>query len=209
MPRPPWGLRRKANTLEWAARSWCAISRSGVATRIRGSYRLRGGRSGRDFRAFRPGEARLYCGPMSKVTAGVLAGIVLGALHGVWSAWGDPKAMDVFTTILGRASQGIINGVLAAYVTRGNTPLWRGGLLSGLIGLALGALAGLPSHSWAMTLPLGAVVGVGCGLATAAVKSKTWREGAEEDPAAVAASSPTATRVPDPRLKYVFASSIT
>ena len=34
---------------------------------------------------------------MSKVTAGVLAGIVLGALHGVWSAWGDPKAMDVFT----------------------------------------------------------------------------------------------------------------
>jgi hypothetical protein len=110
---------------------------------------------------------------MSKVTAGVLAGIVLGALHGVWSAWGDPKAMDVFTTILGRASQGIINGVLAAYVTRGNTPLWRGGLLSGLIGLALGALAGLPSHSWAMTLPLGAVVGVGCGLATAAVKPKT------------------------------------
>jgi hypothetical protein len=102
---------------------------------------------------------------MSKVTAGVLTGIVLGALHGVWSAWGEPKAMDVFTTIL--------NGVLAAYVTRGNTPLWRGGLVSGLIGLALGALAGLPNHSWAMTLPLGAVVGVGCGLATAAVKSKT------------------------------------
>jgi len=110
---------------------------------------------------------------MSKVTAGVLAGIVLGVLNGVWSAWGEPKAMDVFTTILGRASQGIINGVLAAYVTRGNTPLWRGGLVSGLIGLALGALAGLPGHSWAMTLPLGTVVGVGCGLATAAVKSKT------------------------------------
>ena len=110
---------------------------------------------------------------MSKVTAGVLTGIVLGALHGVFSAWGEPKAMDVFTTILGRASQGIINGVLAAYLTRGNTPLWRGALLSGLIGLALGALAGLPGHSWATTLPLGAVVGVGCGLATAAVKTKT------------------------------------
>jgi hypothetical protein len=110
---------------------------------------------------------------MSKITAGVLTGIVLGALHGVWSGWGEPKAIDVFTTILGRSSQGIINGVLAAYVTRGNTPLWRGGLFSGAIGLALGVLAGLPGHSWATTLPLGAAVGVGCGLATAAVKPKT------------------------------------
>jgi len=109
---------------------------------------------------------------MSKVTAGVLTGIVLGTLHGVWSAWGEPKAFDIFTTILGRASQGIINGVLAAYVTRGNTPPWRGALFGGLIGLALGALAGTPDRSWAATLPLGAIVGAGCGLATAAVKPK-------------------------------------
>ena len=109
---------------------------------------------------------------MTKVTAGVLTGIVLGAIHGVITGWGEPRAMDVFTTILGRSSQGIINGVLAAYVTSGNTPLWRGGLLAGLIGLALGALAGIPGHSWATALPLGAAVGVGCGLATAAVKPK-------------------------------------
>jgi hypothetical protein len=62
--------------------------------------------------------------------------------------------------------------VFAAYITRGKTPLWRGGLWSGLIGLALGALAGIPNHAWATTLPLGAVVGIGCGLATAAVKPK-------------------------------------
>ncbi len=109
---------------------------------------------------------------MTKVTAGVLIGIVLGALHGVVSAWGEPKTMVIFTTILGRASQGIVNGVLAAYVTPGNTPLWRGALFSGLIGLLLGALAGIPGRDWTMTLPLGAAVGIGCGLATAAVKPK-------------------------------------
>jgi peptidoglycan/LPS O-acetylase OafA/YrhL len=127
---------------------------------------------------------------MSKVTAGVLAGIVLGALHGVVSAWGEPKAMDVFTTILGRSSQGIINGILAAYVTKGNTPLWRGGLVAGLIGLGLGALAGLPNHSWTTTLPLGAAVGVGCGIATAAVKPKTRRVGGASPRAPGAGSGP-------------------
>lgn len=109
---------------------------------------------------------------MTKVTAGVLTGIVLGAAHGIVSSWGEPKAMAVFTTILGRASQGILNGVLAAYVTPGRTPLWRGALLGGGIGLLLGILAGIPNRSWAMTLPLGAAVGIGCGLATAAAKGK-------------------------------------
>ena len=80
--------------------------------------------------------------------------------------------MAIFTTILGRASQGIVNGVLAAYVTPGKTPLWRGALLSGGIGLGLGALAGIPNHTWATTLPLGTIVGIGCGLATAAVKPR-------------------------------------
>jgi hypothetical protein len=109
---------------------------------------------------------------MTKVTAGVLTGIILGAVHGVVSSWGEPRAMDVFTMILGRASQGIVNGILAAYATPGRTPLWRGALFGGLIGLALGAVSGIPNRAWATTLPLGAAVGVGCGLATAAVKPK-------------------------------------
>lgn len=109
---------------------------------------------------------------MTKVTAGVLTGIVLGAAHGLVSSWGEPRAMVIFTTILGRASQGIVNGVLAAYVTEGKTPLWRGALLGGAIGLGLGAISGLPGHNWATTLPLGAAVGIGCGLATAAAKPK-------------------------------------
>ncbi|MGH7682319.1 MAG: hypothetical protein ACRENN_10085 [Candidatus Eiseniibacteriota bacterium] len=109
---------------------------------------------------------------MTKVTAGVLTGIVLGAAHGLVSSWGEPRAMVIFTTILGRASQGIVNGVLAAYVTQGKTPLWRGALLGGAIGLGLGAIAGFPHKTWMMTLPLGAAVGIGCGLATAAVKPK-------------------------------------
>ncbi len=110
---------------------------------------------------------------MTKVTAGVLAGIVLGAAHGVVSAWGEPRAMDVFTTMLGRASQGIINGVLTAYANKGKTPFWRGALLGGVIGLGLGVLSGLPDRDWSHTLPLGALIGVGCGLATAAAKPGT------------------------------------
>ena len=109
---------------------------------------------------------------MTKLTAGVLAGLILGILHGVVSSWGDPKAMVVFTTILGRASQGIINGILAAYASRGQTPLWRGALIGSAIGLALGGLSGLPDRAWSTSLPLGAVVGLGAGAAAAAVKTK-------------------------------------
>jgi peptidoglycan/LPS O-acetylase OafA/YrhL len=104
---------------------------------------------------------------MTKVTAGVVTGIVLGAAHGVLSSWGEPRALDVFYSVLGRASQGIVNGVLAAYVARGRSPMWRAMLLSGLIGLALGALAGIPKENWQQTLPLGAFIGVACGAATA------------------------------------------
>jgi hypothetical protein len=75
--------------------------------------------------------------------------------------------MDVFTSILGRASQGIINGVLAAYVTRGSTALWHGALAGGAIGVGLGALAGIPDRVWMETIPLGGVIGVACGIATA------------------------------------------
>ncbi len=104
---------------------------------------------------------------MTKVTAGVVTGIVLGAAHGVLSSWGEPRALDVFYSVLGRASQGIVNGVLAAYVARGRSPMWRAMLLSGLIGLALGGLAGIPNESWRQTLPLGAFIGVCCGAAAA------------------------------------------
>lgn len=104
---------------------------------------------------------------MTKVTAGVMTGIVLGAAHGVVSAWGEPRMLDIFVAILGRASQGIINGVLAAYVAPGRTPVWRGMLLSGLIGLLLGGIAGIPEHRWASTLPLGAALGAACGAAAA------------------------------------------
>lgn len=102
---------------------------------------------------------------MTKVTAGVVTGIVLGAAHGLVSAWGDPHMIDVFVSVLGRASQGIINGVLAAYVSAGRTPTWRAMILSGAIGLALGGIAGIPGKSWAQTLPFGAFIGVACGAA--------------------------------------------
>jgi len=104
---------------------------------------------------------------MTKVTAGVVTGIVLGAAHGAVSAWGEPRVLDIFISVLGRASQGIINGVLAAYVAPGRTPVWRGMLLSGLIGLALGGLSGIPDRNWNQTLPLGAFIGVACGAAAA------------------------------------------
>jgi len=104
---------------------------------------------------------------MSKLTAGVLTGIALGVAHGVVSGWGDPRAMDVFLSILGRASQGIVNGVLAAGVARGKTPMWRAMLLSGAIGLALGGLAGIPEENWKETLPMGAIIGIACGAAAA------------------------------------------
>lgn len=104
---------------------------------------------------------------MTKVTAGVLTGIVLGAAHGVVSAWGEPRTMDLFVAVLGRASQGIINGVLAAWVAGGRTPVWRGMLFSGLIGLALGGLSGIPARNWEQTLPFGALIGAACGAAAA------------------------------------------
>ena len=104
---------------------------------------------------------------MTKVSAGVLTGIVLGASHGLVVAWGEPRAMDVFTSVLGRASQGIITGVLSAYLTPGRTPVWRGALLGSAIGLALGGLAGIPDRNWLTMVPASGVVGLVCGAATA------------------------------------------
>jgi hypothetical protein len=104
---------------------------------------------------------------MTKVTAGVVTGIVLGAAHGVVTAWGEPRALEFFTAVLGRASQGIVNGVLAAHVAKGHPPMWRAMLFSGLIGVVLGGLAGIPDESWSQTVPLGAFIGVACGAATA------------------------------------------
>jgi hypothetical protein len=104
---------------------------------------------------------------MTKVSAGVLTGIMLGALYGLYNASSGPTAATVSASLLGRSAQGIINGVLAAYANKGATPLWRGALWGTLIGLALGVLSGLTSHSISAQLLPSAVVGLGCGLATA------------------------------------------
>ncbi len=107
---------------------------------------------------------------MTKVSAGVLAGLALGGAHGAWSAGGDASGMALLLPILGRASQGIINGVLTAYLTKARTPLWRGGLVGAAVGVGLGALAGIPASNWMQTVPASALVGLGCGLATAKAK---------------------------------------
>jgi len=104
---------------------------------------------------------------MTKVTAGVLAGILLGALYGWYNAGAGATAGAISASLLGRSAQGIINGVLAAYVNKGAAPLWRGALWGALIGLGLGVFAGLSSHSIPAALLPSAIVGLGCGLATA------------------------------------------
>ena len=104
---------------------------------------------------------------MTKVSAGVLAGLLLGAAQGVISAGTGEGGMALFLAILGRASQGIINGVLAAYAIKAKSPLWRGGLIGAALGAGLGVLAGIPAQSWAQVVPWSAVVGLGCGMAVA------------------------------------------
>lgn len=104
---------------------------------------------------------------MTKVSAGVMTGITLGALYGLYNAGVGATAAAVSASLLGRSAQGIINGVLAAYANKGATPLWRGTLWGGLIGLGLGVLAGLSSHSVTAQLLPSAVLGLGCGFATA------------------------------------------
>ncbi len=102
---------------------------------------------------------------MSRISGGVLAGIVLGGLYGVWSARGAGDAAAIVGMVLGRASQGIVNGILAAYFTPPRSPAWRGALTGGLIGGLLGALRGIPHQTWAEAVPLGLAVGIGCGVA--------------------------------------------
>jgi hypothetical protein len=104
---------------------------------------------------------------MKKVTAGVVTGLLLGAVQGVASADPGAQPFDVFLAALARGSQGVINGVLAAYLTRPMTPLWRGALLGAAVGAGLGAVASLQSHAWLRDLPWSAFVGAACG-ATAA-----------------------------------------
>jgi hypothetical protein len=104
---------------------------------------------------------------MTKVSAGVLTGILLGVLYGLYNARGDMSAAAVSASLLGRSAQGIINGVLAAYANKGNPPMWRGAIWGILIGLGLGVLAGLSTHTLPAALIPSAVVGLGCGLTTA------------------------------------------
>ena len=54
---------------------------------------------------------------MSKVSAEVLTGILLGALYGFYNVHGNYSATALSAGLLGRSAQGIINGVLAAYST--------------------------------------------------------------------------------------------
>ncbi|HEY2923705.1 MAG TPA: hypothetical protein VGJ98_01925 [Candidatus Eisenbacteria bacterium] len=107
---------------------------------------------------------------MTKVSAGIVVGILLGLIYGIFNVRGETTASAISASLLGRSAQGIINGVLAAYANKGPTPLWRGGLWGALIGLALGALAGFPSHAIPEALPPSALLGLGCGLATAKAK---------------------------------------
>ncbi len=107
---------------------------------------------------------------MTKASAGILAGILLGVLYGLYNARVEPTAASISASLLGRSAQGIINGILAAYANKGATPLWRGALWGGLIGLGLGVLAGLSTHSVAGALLPSALVGLGCGVATAKAK---------------------------------------
>ena len=107
---------------------------------------------------------------MTKVSAGVLVGVLLGLLYGLYNARGDSSAAAISASLLGRTSQGIINGILAAYANKGSTPLWRGALWGALIGLGLGVLAGLPGNSIPQSLLPSALLGLGCGLASASAK---------------------------------------
>ena len=104
---------------------------------------------------------------MTKVSAGVAVGLLLGAAQGFLTAGAEATGMETFLSILGRASQGIINGVLVAYMTGPKTPLWRGGLVGGVLGALLGGLAGIPAQDWGQLVPWSAAVGVGGGLAAA------------------------------------------
>ncbi|HSQ59444.1 MAG TPA: hypothetical protein VLT84_03270 [Acidobacteriota bacterium] len=79
---------------------------------------------------------------MQKVTAGVLTGLVLGTVHGLVSDGGVSGGTVLFLSALARGSQGVINGLLAAYLVRAKTPLWRGGLVGAVIGAILGVVAG-------------------------------------------------------------------
>jgi len=108
---------------------------------------------------------------MSKVTAGVVVGIILGAIHGLVNAGAETSAGALSAGLLGRASQGIITGVLAAYANKGAPPLWRGALWGALIGVGLGAVSGLAGQPLSRAIPLSALVGLGCGIATARARA--------------------------------------
>jgi len=107
---------------------------------------------------------------MTKVSAGVLVGVLLGLFYGVYNAHGQTSAGAISASLLGRTSQGIINGILAAYASRGSTPLWRGALWGALIGLGLGVIAGLPGNTIRRSILPSALLGLGCGLAAAKAK---------------------------------------
>lgn len=104
---------------------------------------------------------------MRKVTAGVLTGLVLGTMHGLVSDGGASGGTVLFLSALARGSQGVINGLLAAYMVRAKTPLWRGGLVGAVIGAILGVVAGAQAQGLAQAVPWSAAIGLACGIAAA------------------------------------------
>ena len=104
---------------------------------------------------------------MNKISAGVVTGLLLGAAQGALTMGGDAKGVEILLPILGRASQGIIAGLLVAYMTKKKTPLWSGALLGAVVGAGLGFLAGWPHQVWMPIVPASAGVGLFCGLAVA------------------------------------------
>jgi hypothetical protein len=108
---------------------------------------------------------------MRKVTAGVMTGLVLGTVHGIVADGGVSGGTVLFLSALARGSQGVINGLLAAYLTPSKTPLWRAGLVGAVIGAILGVVAGAQAQGLAQAVPWSAAIGLACGL----VAGKTAR----------------------------------
>jgi hypothetical protein len=102
---------------------------------------------------------------MKKVTAGVVTGLILGAVQGIVTEAGDAGNFGLFLAALARGSQGVINGILVAYLAKPTTPLWRGGLVGALIGALLAAVSGALSDPASGAIPWSIAVGACCGIA--------------------------------------------
>ena len=104
---------------------------------------------------------------MNKISAGVVTGLLLGAAQGVLMKHPGAKGAELILPILGRASQGIVGGILTAYFTRGKTPMWQGAIVGAIVGAGLGCIASIPTKHYFPMVPYSAVVGLVSGIAVA------------------------------------------